>query len=178
MSKEINLITRKEKNISPTNKRIVIFRYISYGTLFLVALCSVGILILKAMLPTSQLAQAETQARSQLNAKSQDGLQLVYTKERLDTIDEILEKRPNVTGIIDAIMGQNPNNLTVSTLNLDTKKIVFNISSTDANLLRDYLTNLVDKTRTNKSFSKVTLESFGIETKAGKYSASLTLELK
>lgn len=176
MNKGINLLgSKKKSNTAPALKKLRLLRLIAICMLFIVSASSITLFILISLTPLPKLKEQERISQINLSHFSSDITKLQVLKDRLNSISNILSKRPSYDKKIDLIKSNLPHEITIKSLSLEKNSISLEISSQSLLLLDTFLNKLISDSGKDKDFSKITITSLSKEEMDNSYLLGLTL---
>lgn len=175
MSKNINLLPRKSKEVLKREKKIKRLTRYSFISLFAVFFIFVFVLFLNKISPYRRDENKKNDLLKIFSSLSEKTSRYIFINKRLNDISDINNKRSYMDKVLDKVLDQIPERVSLSsvTINKDTVGIsVSSLSLSKINIFLDNLTNLVNE---DKTFNRVILHSINLNEKEKIYSLSLSL---
>lgn len=175
MSKNINLLPRKNVDILRREKILNLYRFIS--TLFLLIVCflSIGLFLLNKNSPVYSLENEKDSLLKAISQLSERTSKFLFINARLQDISEILSKRTYMDKTLDLIMKEIPDNVLIKSISVDKNKLSLSVSSNSLSSINTLLDNLVNLVSSKKSFNKIILSGISLDKSSKSYVLSITL---
>lgn len=173
MSEGINLLLNKNKNTRKNQEIIKVLRITSIVLLFLVAISSVVVFLLKLQSPLTNLQNEERDVLSSISVLHPKVARLFLVSDRIKNISEIISKRPDFEKRIAIILKAVPNDVSLSAFNIDNKNVSITASSTSLSSIGQMLDSLVAMVTNKELFSKINLQGLTVDGTNGSYKVSI-----
>lgn len=158
MSNEINLLPFKRKNLYRYKKALQIIRFISIFLLLLLMVSSLIVFYFKSQLSIDSLRKEEANVLSNVSRMRGKKARLALISDRLKSITEIIEKRPDYQYRLSTLLEKAPENVLISELDISNSVISFNAESNSLYSIGVLMDNLVSMVAEKAVFSKITLK--------------------
>ncbi len=178
MNESINFLrNRQTGQVLREKKRVSILRRISIVFLLLVSFFSLLVFFLttRSSLPT--LRKEESALLSNLSPFQTKAGKLLFVESQIKDISGIVEKKSSFDKTIDTVTQAVPQNVLVKSFSIDKKNVVMTVSSSSLLAIDTMFNRLADAVGKKNVFSKITLDSFAIDTKSAYYIVSLSLDI-
>ena len=157
MSEGINLLLDKNKNAHKNKEIIKALRITSVISLFLVAFFSILVFLLKLQSPLTNLQNEEQDTLSKISVLHPKAARLFLASEKRIAI------------ILKAI----PNDVSLSTFNIDNKNVSIVATSSSLSSIGQMLDNLVAMVGSKELFNKINLQGLTVDGANGSYRISI-----
>lgn len=158
MSNEINLLPFKRKNLYRYKKALQTTRIISVFLLLLLMVSSLIVFYFKSRLSIDSLKKEEENVLSNISRMRSKKARLALISDRLQSIEEIIDRRPDYEYRLGVILQNAPNDVSITELNITNNAISFNAQSNSLYSIGILMDNLVSMVTEKSVFSKVTLQ--------------------
>ncbi len=170
MNDEINLLRINKKS----NNGILIFKIVSYTFFGLSLLLGLIFFYLSKISDPSYVTVQESYVENKIKAQNDKISKLLFIKDRLTKINNILKSRDNFEGYLSTILNGIPSDVSTDSVSVDKKNISASFSSQnlkDINNVSDFLIGLYNK---KEIFSNIVISSVLLDSGTGKYSLSIS----
>jgi Tfp pilus assembly protein PilN len=174
---EINLLPKKNGTSLRQEQTVAVFRRVSIIILAATAFLSVMIFILVLQSPLSQTQDEEKRLITQLTSSSNKIARNVIIQERLSSIVTILKTRNSYEKNINVILGGLPQELKISKMDVETKKIEISGTTVSITAANTFFANLIALQNKKDTIKSVTLKSFALQGNNGTYSYTVDIVL-
>ena len=157
MSEGINLLLDKNKNAHKNKEIIKALRITSVISLFLVAFFSILVFLLKLQSPLTNLQNEEQDTLSKISVLHPKAARLFLASDKRIAI------------ILKAI----PNDVSLSTFNIDNKNVSIVATSSSLSSIGQMLDNLVAMVGSKELFNKINLQGLTVDGANGSYRISI-----
>lgn len=175
MNNEINLLPDKTKQASRFLKKREMLHMTSIGILFLVSFLSITLFILIALSPLPSLRQREKDEAKRLSFFNEMIVKILLTKDRITQIKRLFETRLVYSNTLEIVKKHLPPNVLIEEIHTDQKTILVTVTSNSLSPLDQFIGDIVQFNRNEKTFKKIKLISLEQDFEKGKF--ILTLEL-
>jgi Tfp pilus assembly protein PilN len=172
---DINLIRHSEDKSPTFLNKVVVLRVLSFVLLFAISFFSITLFILIALSPLPSLQEQEQDAISQLAPLHPKMAKLLMTKERIGHIQNILQKRPEYSEILQQVSQQVPAEAAVDNLKLEGENISLSVSSPSLEHIDSFTGNIMRLNSENKYFSKIKILSLFLNVETNRYTLFMEL---
>lgn len=169
MSKEINLLPRKNVGILEQERTIMIARASALLSALFVISCFVGVFLLGKQYPLEDVQRQQSQVESQLlqvKDKANRNIQLV---DRVNHIQTILKTRSLLGPTIVTLQDQLPKDVEMQSLSITTTSITLSVSSSSLASLKSFLDSLTAMAEKKQLFQKLTINNIVVDARTGTY---------
>src|SRR3989344_2274448 len=173
MSEGINLLLDKNKNAHKNKEIIKALRITSVISLFLVAFFSFLVFLLKLQSPLTNLQNEEQDTLSKISVLHPKAARLFLASDRIKNISEIISRRPDFEKRIAIILKAIPNDVSLSTFNIDNKNVSIVATSSSLSSIGQVLDNLVAMVGSKELFNKINLQGLTVDGANGSYRISI-----
>ena len=179
MNNSINLLDYKNK-IQPKhehekNKKRSL-RTIAVGLLFTVAVFSMIFFILVAISPLPQLRKQEKIASFNLSLAHPDIVKLALVKERTDSIQQLMDKRPYYDRVLNSIQTKLPSGVRINEVSIDKDDFSVTLSSNSLLQLDNFLNELAIASEAKKEFSQIKIKDLSKTDTINTYLLTINLD--
>lgn len=167
----INLLRRKIERRGKT--ALLAVRIAAGASLAIVAILAVGLFYLRSTsaLPVIQKeAQLQSETVSRLSSKV---LKFVFVGNQSTAVAEVLSKRWDAAGMMANIATLIPQGVSVTSLQIDKKRVVFGITTRNLSSLDLLFTKLTDMVAGNRLLKKVLIGGITLDTKNAVFSTTI-----
>lgn len=175
MTKEINLLPLESRIGGKRNRSLAVFRWISAVSLILVLALSIATFLLNYYSPLTGLKEQQASLLAEFDSLNNKAAKYLYLKDRLIKIKNILDSRKSLYKESNYILTGLPVDVTLGSLSISKNDVKVSASAYSLTSLNTFMMNMVKLSEGKKIFSKVTLDSLGVDTLTGRYSLSLSM---
>lgn len=177
MDANINLLAHKKGNIFSSEKTLARVRLIAASCVGLLLSSAVGgFLLTHVNTPESLKAQQATLTQQLMQSKTTAVAQLQLL-DRLGHIQKIITNRSALQDNISRIQEQIPDNVSISTFDLDSKDLTLSVYSKDLNALDKLIGNMTALLNSKSFVKKMTITDVVADQKTGRYTLSIDAKL-
>ncbi|MBI4089399.1 MAG: hypothetical protein HY424_01670 [Candidatus Levybacteria bacterium] len=176
MSTDINLLLRKDEESLRRQKRLKIFNFIAVFFLIELGVISLILFLLIQVNSFSSTKEKDDLLRrmSQLQEKR---VKLFVLGNRIDGIQEILDKRKDLSKITSTILAKTPAKLSIEEFEIDNKIIVITANSSSLFPIGELINSLSDMAHKKEIISSLTLNSLVFDEIKNSYQVSVKSNL-
>lgn len=160
MYADINLVTNTDKT-GRNSKRVKNLRYFSFIFLFLVAVSSFLLFIINIRLSVNSVRNEQEQVINSLGNFDQTASRVIALNTRLNEIDKILQNRKEYQVIVDSVIANLSENITVSEFSIDDSEFRLIVLSTSLLQLNDFLNKTLEL-QSQENVESINLENLSI----------------
>ena len=175
MNENINLLVKKDHNVLKEQKKLKVFRLIAGGFLVALLLTSLAIYLLNLQLSNTSLDEDRESALSDILPFRKKEAKFSIVNNRIDNISKVLDKKLDVSKIVDTILAKAPDEILVDNLEFSEKKISIKILTSSLKSVDELLNNLVDMAERKEIIKDLTLESLDVSELEGSYRATIKI---
>jgi hypothetical protein len=175
MNDRINLLV-PEKHDPVLDHRIQVLRILSLSFLFVIVIASVGLFFLILSSPLPALRAEESRATSELRTKQKTSGMLYLLRDRLGSIEGIINSRPKIKSLTEKVSSKIPENVFVDRIVIEQSTVTLSFSSYSLLFLSSAIEDIKNLTN-EKLFSSVTLATLTYDADRQVYVATLAMTL-
>lgn len=177
MSTNINLLLRIDEASLKRKKRIKILNFIAFMLLIGVGVISLIIFLLIQITNVPSIKQEQDDIIRKISQSQDKRAKLFIVNSRINSVQEILGKRKDLSKTINTMLEKIPNRLSVEGLEIDDKVISLRAESASLFVIGEFIDNLTDMVRKKEIISSLTLDSLVFDEKKNSYQVSIRSEL-
>ncbi len=177
MSNDINLVSNKDAAFLKAEKRLKQIKVVAVISLVVVALISVLIFIINSQTSLASIKKDENSTLQSISYLNKKAAKLAIINNRLEDISDILQKRKNYTGAINALLQLMPPGVSTTALELNKNDVVLVVNSSSLLSIDKFLNSIIDLSSKKQVISSVIIESLVVNNKTGIYSLSIKTTL-
>lgn len=177
MSIDINLLSSKDSELVKRQKRVKLFNIIAVTFSLIVVAVSLTIFVMIQITNPLSLKKEQDDVASKISLLRDRQVNLFIINNRVLNIEEVLNKRKDLSKEIGSIFAKIPQRVIVEELKMDRKLIFLTASSASLYSIGELINNLTDMVRKKEIIQSLKLNSLIVDTDKNIYSVSLEAEL-
>lgn len=174
---DINLILPKNQESLKREKRIKLFNSIALVCLIIIGLTSIIIFLLIQSLNIPSIKQQQGDVLKQMSQFQSKQAKLLVLSDRINNIQNILDKRKDLSSVTNIILERMPNQLSIDSLEMDEKTISITASSTSLFSIGEFINNLTGMVKNKEFITSLTLDSLVFDDSKNSYQVSVSSDL-
>lgn len=178
MSKNINLLPKKNKYVLKHEKVLKSLTTFSIFLLAFVFIVSVSLFLLQKTSSLNQLEKEKEDILVSLTKANEKTARYFFIRNRILEVSDILNKRSNLDKIIDLIQSKVPEDVSIDSLNIDKSSVGISLSSKSLYSINTFLDNISATVLNDKIFGNLTLNTLLLDKVGGFYKISMSLGFK
>lgn len=179
MNNTINLLLHEDLDQPKQSSSVRNLRRIAVGLLGGTFVTSFVLFLLVIFSPLGSLQQEKKQLTAKLLVSTdttQKLINILHTNDRLESLVQLIAKRPAYESMLVTLEGQLPEGAIVSGVKLNNKSIIFEITSDSLGVLDTFVTNILQLHSVNtKLFRAISLTNLAYNQAQSRYTLALNL---
>ena len=177
MNTNVNLVLPKDKKSLEQQKRLIIVRIAAIVSPMVVGIISLIIfLVTQAVNPVSLKKQQE-ETINKITKLQDTKIKLFIVNDRLDKINELLEKRRNFSDDINILLSKTPNEVFFENLEFDNLALLLTVYSASLRGIDEFINNLIDMAEKKEVILSLVIDTLTFDKDKNNYSVSLKSKL-
>jgi hypothetical protein len=178
MSNSINLVSPKNEQLDKEQKRLRIARIIAFVGMALVVVIAVLVFVVNLTLPISSIKQNEQTTLNNIAALHKKLTQYSLVVDRVNHLTNIIAQRKNIPDITDTLSAVVPSDLTINSMQVDSKKVTLIVSGTSLVSMNKFIDDVIMLGEQKKVISNISMQQLSLDVKSGSYSVSVQADIK
>lgn len=174
---DINFLLRRDEESLKRQKRVKILNFISVMLLIGIGVMSLIIFLLIQITNVSSIKKEQEDILRKISQFQNRKTKLFVLDNRINNIQEILEKRKDLSKVTSGLLTKTPARLSIENLQIDDKVISLTAQSTSLFAIGEFINNLTDMVRKKEIISSLTLDSLVFDESKNSYQVSIKSEL-
>lgn len=168
---DINLVSTDSDRSEKKVKRLKIAKMFAFLCLFLVAAISIIVFVINFTLPIKTVQKEQEQTLSNITALSKKMGKYYLINDRATVLSDIIAKRKDYPKLINLLFAKLPEELSVSTFNIENGKLELTVSSTSLIPIQKYI-DYVMTIKNQKTIKNIKNDGIKLDASTGNYSLS------
>lgn len=177
MNTNINLLLQSNEGSLLRQKRIKRFNFIAVILLIGIGCLSLIIFLLVQIINTSGIKKEQQEIIKEISQFQDRRAKLFVLNNRIDNIEKVLERRVDLSRIINTLLAKMPSRLFIEDLEVDGKTVIMTAQSTSLLAIGELINNLTGMVRKKEIISSLTLGTLTFEESKNYYQVSIKSEL-
>lgn len=173
MSKEINLLPRKNTGILEKESTVFLARIIAILSVIFVASSFVTVFFLQKNYSLSALQDEQQAVQTKLDTLTAKAKKILTLTDRTRDIQTILQTRGDLTVKVDAIQQKLPKTVTLDSFSVSQKDVSLTATSQSLTSLQDFLNALSTMVSQKEILQKLTIDSVSANVTTGVYTVNV-----
>jgi len=177
MSKEVNLISSRRKEESVSYRQVALIKKISYTTVGVCVLITIGLFGLNSISSIQNLSQKEKDLSQTLFSYQKKIVSIALIKDRLTSINQITSASSPYEDVIQEISSALSKDASFDQFDINKKNLNITVSSASLVSVNSFLDYCISNVNKKHLFQKVTISSLLGDLQTGKYILILNITL-
>lgn len=173
MKSDINLISSSQIEVVKEKQTVGLLRIAAIASVLLVGILSVALFLIIQALSPSAIKKKEDIVSANISVLRPKQAKLILIKQKIKDIHNIISKRPQYDVIFESVAAKIPQDVSLSTLNLDNQRLTLVASSKSLTSLNDLINNLLEMVKNGQTIKNLTIDNVSVDSAGGVYSISL-----
>lgn len=178
MSNSINLVSPKNEQLEKEQNRLKAARILAFSVMLAVVLIAALVFIVNLTLPINSIKQDEQNTLSNISAFHTKLAQYYLVEDRVTNLSNIIEKRKKLPDIADAVLATVPQDLAITTMQIDAKQVSFVVSGKSLISMNKFIDDVTALDKSKKIIKNIVVQQLSADIKNGNYSVSVQADTK
>ena len=177
MNTNINLLLRKDEETLKRQRKIKKLNLLAVSFLIAIGALSLLIFLLIQIINPSSVKKEQDETLRKISAYQTQQAKLLILENRVNNISEILNKRKDLSKVIQTILTKTPDRVFIESLEADGKSVIMTAQSSSLSSIGDFINNLTDMVRKKDLIDALTINALIFDEARNSYQISLTANL-
>ena len=178
MSSSINLVSPKNEQLDKEQNRLRIVKILAFTTMALVVVVAVLVFVINLTLPIGSIKREEATTLSNISAVHKKLAQYYLVEDRVNNLANVISQRKKIPDIADALLTAIPQELSISSMQIDAKKVSLIISGSSLISMNKFIDDVIMLDSKNKIIKNIIIQQLSLDVKSGQYSISVQADIK
>ncbi len=174
---DINLVSGRSLDIEKQAKRLKLLRIFAILSLLIVALVSIFFFIFTVSLPINSVKQNEQQTLSNISGLHKRLASYVLIKDRLTSIQSLIQKRTNYPQVVNTIISMVDPQLTVQSFDIEAGSITITITGGSLTPINQFINDMLNLANNGKLIKNLSIQSLSFSGAVNKYTLVMQSDL-
>lgn len=176
MNENINLLLQTDEESKRRQRKVKRFNFIAILLLIGVGSLSLIIFLLIQIFNASSIKKEQDEIIKEISKLSNRKAKLFIVNNRVDNIEKVLQKRIDLSYVINNLLAKIPQGLFIEDLEIDDKTVIMTASSNSLLTIGELINNLTDMVRKKEIISSLTLTALAFDESKNSYAVSIKSE--
>ncbi len=177
MNANINLLLRKDEETLRRQRKIKKLNLLAVSFLIGIGVLSFFIFLLIQIINPSLVKKEQDETLRKISVYQTRQAKLFILGSRVNNISEILNKRKDLSKVIQTILTKTPDKIFIESLEVDGKSVIMTAQSSSLLAIGDFINNLTDMVRKKDLIDVLTINALIFDEARNSYQISLTANL-
>ena len=177
MNANINLLLRKDEETLKRQRKIKKLNLLAMSFLIGTGTLSFFIFLLIQIINPSLVKKEQDETLRKISAYQARQAKLLILENRVNNISEILNKRKDLSKVIQTILIKTPDRTFIKSLEVDGKSVIMTAQSPSLTSIGDFINNFTDMVRKKDLIDSLTINALVFDESRDSYEISLTANL-
>jgi len=178
MNGSINLVSPKNEQLEKEQNRLRIVRMSAFIIMLFVAAIAVLVFIINLTLPINSIKHDEETTLSNISSLHKKLVEYYLVEDRANHLSNVIAKREKLPNIIDALLTIVPGELSVSSMQVDAKKMSLIVSGDSLISMNRLIDDVIMLGAQKNILKNVVMQQLSLDVKNNKYSISIQADIK
>ena len=142
-----------------------------------VAAIAVLVFVINLTLPINSIKTSEETTLSNIAALHKKLVQYYFVQDRANNLSNVIAKRNKVPDIADALLAATPDDLSISSIQIDAKQISLIMSGGSLISMNKFIDNVTMLGQQKKIIKNIVVQQLSLDVKNSKYSISIQADV-
>ena len=178
MSNSINLVSPKNSQLDKDQNRLRVARIVAFAVMVVVALIAVLVFVINLTLPINAIKNDEQITLSNISVFHAKLANYYLVEDRVNNLSNIIAQRKKLPDIADAILTTVPQDLAITTMQIDAKQVSFIVSGKSLVSMNKFIDDVTALDKSKKIIKNIVVQQLSADIKNGNYSISVQADTK
>ena len=174
MKSDINLISIDKAELVKEGKTVQLLKISAIASVVTIGVSSLILFIILQAISPRSIKKQEASIQESISAQQAKEAKIVIVGRKIKDIRNIINKRPQYELILSEISSSIPQNISITSLIVDDKKVQIAVSSNSLLALNDLLSNLFKMVENGKVIANLQIEGISSDNRDGSYTMSVS----
>jgi hypothetical protein len=174
----INLVSPKNAQLEKDQNRLKMARLMAFAVMLIVAAVAILVFVVNLTLPLNSIKNEEATTLSNIAALHKKLVQYYLIEDRVNNLANVISQRKNLPSTVDLLLATISQDLAVSSMQVDAKKVSFIVSGGSLIAMNKFIDDLILLDTQKKIIKNIVMQDLSLDVKNGNYSVSIQADVK